>query len=620
MNPSSPRIARTSPSPAWALALCILLYAACSIDDRTSAPPFPDASALLDAAVTLDASLPLDASVALDAASPTDAGADSGNAFFPPGYCEADHGAHCYYVAADGDDTHPGTWDEPFKTFKPALVLVGPGDFIYARGGTYGLDNAMVSGTGRDPRFPASSTVPTCPEGETAAEGAAGWECHYDTYSMIVIGNFTSWATSAPSYSVRSGEPGAPITVKSFPGEKARFAAPSSNGMPANAVPCADCAPGTLPSAYTNSLKSFVKVSLKSYWVIEGFDMDGSFVTGTGVIAIGGGNSEPGETHDIVVRNNEIHDYVAWSGSMNNVGLIKIDRGDLGGPHEITIERNILHGMSDPAAPGVWTDLNDSIHYGAVTTLSRENYYGVPGGGTGRIVISGNTLYNLPQVFFFKNPSAGPIEIHDNVIYDSDSLGAQYGSNVHFSRNLVYDVPGGFAGFGNWWNPDPDLAPLNGQAMTVTFNTFVGLDSLISTTGGTGHTITDNVFFGLRGRASSASWDTPAFISFGSGPSDSLDPAQSLLGQIVSDRNCFLSPYADFQMASRYLRPELTGTGQWLLEHYDPPQALATFGYDPNSVISVQTDPFTVFVAPSIGNFELSDPSLCPGMGFYARL
>ena len=78
--------------------------------------------------------------------------------------CAAVDDARCFYVAPDGDDSADGSIEAPFKTFKTALVLVAPGDFIYARGGVYGRENAMIASAQRLPQaeFPAP-----CAEGQT---------------------------------------------------------------------------------------------------------------------------------------------------------------------------------------------------------------------------------------------------------------------------------------------------------------------------------------------------------------------------------------------------------------------------------------------------------------------
>lgn len=42
-----------------------------------------------------------------------------------------------FYIAPDGDDSNPGTFDEPFATLPDAQVPMAPGDTLYMLGGTY---------------------------------------------------------------------------------------------------------------------------------------------------------------------------------------------------------------------------------------------------------------------------------------------------------------------------------------------------------------------------------------------------------------------------------------------------------------------------------------------------
>ena len=124
--------------------------------------------------------------------------------------CEATSGSKCLYVAPSGSDAHPGTSAAPFKTFRPALISANPGDFIYARGGTYTSDNSM-----------------------------AGW----------IYGNWMIAITddSSRSLFVKDGLPGKPITVRNYPGERPMFTGPAAA----------------------------ILVQGKSYWTIQGFDIDG---------------------------------------------------------------------------------------------------------------------------------------------------------------------------------------------------------------------------------------------------------------------------------------------------------------------------------------------------------
>jgi len=51
--------------------------------------------------------------------------------------CEASEGHSCYYVATNGSDSNPGTFEEPFGTVQHALDTMSGGDIIYLRGGIY---------------------------------------------------------------------------------------------------------------------------------------------------------------------------------------------------------------------------------------------------------------------------------------------------------------------------------------------------------------------------------------------------------------------------------------------------------------------------------------------------
>jgi hypothetical protein len=44
-----------------------------------------------------------------------------------------------YYVAPWGDDTNPGTFEEPWSTWQKAFETAKPGNVVYFRGGVYYL-------------------------------------------------------------------------------------------------------------------------------------------------------------------------------------------------------------------------------------------------------------------------------------------------------------------------------------------------------------------------------------------------------------------------------------------------------------------------------------------------
>jgi peptidoglycan hydrolase-like protein with peptidoglycan-binding domain len=462
------------------------------------------------------------------------------------GICEAQSGK-CFYVATDGNDSNPGTFASPFKTFKPALTAVSSGDIIYARGGTYSDDNSESPGP-------------------------------YGNSMMAILDD--------GSYTVKNGSANAPIIVKNYPNE-----IPVLSGADAK-----------------------ILIVLKSYWTIQGFDLDGSKLNFPSQVYIGGG-TQSAQTHDITIINNKFHDFITWNSSSNNVGMIKIDRGDYdGGPYNINILNNTFHDMSDPANPGVWSGLSDMQHYGAVTVLSCQIYISYDCQGNGAIVISGNEIYHLPQALFFKNPMQGPITIQNNIIHDSDALGVMNASNATLKNNLVYNVPVGFWVVGDSGGiNDQRINSINGRNLVINNNTFVGLNLLLGIRDGTGESINNNVFFGLKGETQGADWNTTALIEkniIDSSP-DSLDPAQSALQQIHSDNNCYFVATPDAQIVSRYLPAVISLIGDVLIN-----QAQSIFGFDKNSKFTVETNENNVFVNPSSNNFNLINPSICSGAGY----
>ncbi|MBN1675689.1 MAG: DUF1565 domain-containing protein [Kiritimatiellae bacterium] len=85
--------------------------------------------------------------------------------------------AATYYVASTGNDAHPGTWAQPFRTLQKGADVARAGDTVQVRGGSY-TDDVTVkysgtgtplsasterSGTGTNPRAcPTAQPVPAC--------------------------------------------------------------------------------------------------------------------------------------------------------------------------------------------------------------------------------------------------------------------------------------------------------------------------------------------------------------------------------------------------------------------------------------------------------------------------
>ncbi len=492
--------------------------------------------------------------------------------------CAAVDGARCYYVAPDGDDAAAGTIEAPFQTFHAALALVGPGDFIYARGGTYGLVNSTVSGYQRLPR----DAFPTpCPPELVETSGT----CQVEVRAFASIRRWSGWPApdqAAAAFDIPAGEPGRPITLRNFPGEVPVLdtGALFERG---------DAIEAAIRSA-ENQYQQRVAIKMnRSHWVVRGFEITGGSIDSRGNI------------QDLTIEDCDIHDLSIHGG--DNPGLIRINRG----PEDVRIINNRLYNLFDLAQPGEWENVSDAQHFGAVTTLSGENYGGDD--GTGAIEIRGNTIFNVPQAFFFKNQAAGPITIESNHIYDCGRLAGNVSSNVTLRRNLIHGVRYGFWRQGQGYveaslPPDEEAAvfAIDGHNLTIEYNTIVGLeDSLVGLNHGDGHVFRRNVIVGLTGTAASAGYDSASYIKI-----EERSPA----GVIMSDENCFVVADAGFQMVAVY-------PSDGPVQHFDLAQARSMFSLDLSSSVVVETDLAEIFVDVSGDDYALR-PSLACGAAGHA--
>src|ERR1041384_1599402 len=55
-----------------------------------------------------------------------------------------------YYASPTGSDSHPGTYNQPFRSVARGLQAVGAGDTIILKDGTYGNDTPYGGGSSSD--------------------------------------------------------------------------------------------------------------------------------------------------------------------------------------------------------------------------------------------------------------------------------------------------------------------------------------------------------------------------------------------------------------------------------------------------------------------------------------
>lgn len=484
------------------------------------------------------------------------------NATYVTATCEAISPGQCWYIATTGNDTTGnGSFENPFMSRQAVGGNASPGDVIYYRGGTYNTSHLVLAGTYEGPE--------------------------------------TSWSPE-PLYSWGrigvSGNATHPITIKAYPNETVIFDIRDG----------ADVYPGNSTSGVFemfdgwSTVNAFALNSDTNHQVIDGFNIRGQRIN------IWGGTA-PSGTHNITIKNNRIYDLGIVGG--NNPGIIRIDRGDNIGATDIYIINNTLHDLYDSTTSGHtdWFNTSDAQHFGAVTTLSGEVYGGYdnywPPGGTRRIVIENNTIYNIPNVFFFKNPSFGPIEIRNNVIFNATGMGNMLASNMNFTENLVYAVPGGA-------NPDgwPDVGDSRIEAMfatnwSFTHNTFANnFNYFPSSRYGYNYVATNNIFQGFTGEIV---WTTPGI--FGTRTNISLlTPRYS---NYTVDENCYVTDQSTFIHTSR-LDDDWSNPSE-----YNITDVQTLFGWAFNSTVVLNEDATDVFEDPAAGDFAVQTSHPCEGYG-----
>jgi hypothetical protein len=413
-----------------------------------------------------------------------------------------------------------------------------------------------------------------------------GGTYNYDN-SMVTSGGRTFIALRGAS--VDNGTNSQRITISNYPGE----------------TPYLDFSDSRFNNAYFAIL-----IWEKSFWTIQGLDIEGGMVSFHSDFN-GDAGGDGALTHDIIIRNNNIHDRSVGAGL--NLGLIRINRGDSNGVWNIFIQNNQLHDFYHTGETGVW-NIPSHTSIAALSLMACEQYVGINCGATGYIEFSGNTVYNMPEGIFIKNPTTGVTLIKDNIFHHINAFSYNTKSNTEYTHNLIYTLGLQSAGVENvlWqlghdgdaYSQSSPLWDLEGENTTFSYNTVIGVTGLVGISKGSGN-IHHNVFFGLSGGGG-----RPAYITKLNQYPDGSTEATSMLQNFESDYNCFITPTANFNMAFRHTSAGYTG--------YNPTQARSTFGWDPNSIFITQSNPNSIFVNPAGGDYNLLNPSQCPGMGYYA--
>ncbi|MEM4259936.1 MAG: hypothetical protein QXG00_01755 [Candidatus Woesearchaeota archaeon] len=374
-------------------------------------------------------------------------------------------------------------------------------------------------------------------------------------------------------YNAKSGNSTHRITIRNYPGEN------------------------PILNASNSAIGHAIIINRRSYWTIQGLEIIGK------EIQMMDGTTPANANHDIIIRDNKIHD-VFMPNNGDNYGLIFINRGDsTGDPYNIFIWNNTLYNLY------IGGEIMSPNYNKAAITLMSICSYDINNPSlpcTGYVEIENNTIYNVGHAFHFKNAMYGPIKVYNNNIHTAIRLGISRASNVRLIKNMIYNLNGGFRMIGTDDIQDTDYHfNATGQNYVIENNTMVGIEGMLEEMyNGKNHIIKNNIFFGLT----TPRGGSRAYIDKSHLYPDSPNPLNSTLQTITSNNNCFITPTTNFQFVLRRVTP---------IEYYNYDEAKNMFGFDTNSVIIIESNASKIFVDPTNNDYHLIDTGMCPGMGYY---
>ncbi len=465
------------------------------------------------------------------------------------------------FVAPNGSDNGNGTINSPWKRPNDFIKTAIAGDTLQLREGHYTISNADTCSGTRGLRFMSISR-------------------NNDN------GNY--WIAN-------SGTQAQPIVIMPYPGETVVVDSANSLDEPAISI-------GTIAGPI-------------KYWIIQGLTIRGGFVS------IGGDGVEY-----ITIQKMKIQGGSNSRG--NNTGAFIVDRGDVNGPKNIMIRDNeisdirihdagIFYKWNSPGSPYV-------LDFACLTTLDGKNYGVPPQGGTGRIDFIANVCHDMPNLFYLKNASRGPVYIDSNTFYNARSIGNAAPSNVYMRRNLIYGVQDGLTIGGYGGKQVDSLWLISGQNFNFQFNTVLGVNNMFSfSEHGNGHTITNNVFTGL---GSTVDYDHSGLISRGNSQSSTdtynrQDAGPSILISQLRESsvkdNCIVPLRPDWQAASQY---RVDTQGGRLIKHFNYQQSKDSLLLFPTDIIKYRGTTDSIFKSPLAGDFHLLSSLGCPvDVGVYGN-
>ncbi|MDY6878095.1 MAG: right-handed parallel beta-helix repeat-containing protein [Chloroflexota bacterium] len=294
-----------------------------------------------------------------------------------------------YYVAPDGDDTSPGSVDEPWATLQFAADTVTPGDEVVVLDGEYAGFRLETSGTAED-------SIHFRADGEGAvinADGPTGDGIRLQNVGYIVIEGFRIENVSGRGIAHRGATPVEP--VRGLVIRDNTVVTTGSEGMYLSEVADSQVENNTIVGAGTGStlLRGhgiYLANAGSDGTTIRGNDISGSLTAGihfNGDLSVGG----DGIISGLLIEDNVIHDNgqngfnmdgvqdsvirnnLIYGNELNGIRAYAIDAAE--GPRGLRIVNNTIHVPAD----GYWCvriteDLGDNVVFNNI--LMNDYPYG----------------------------------------------------------------------------------------------------------------------------------------------------------------------------------------------------------------------------------------------------
>ena len=296
--------------------------------------------------------------------------------------------AATYYTATTGDDANSGTQGSPFGTIKKGLSVMGAGDTLYLRGGTYneGIDSqneTLPSGTS----WSNPITIAANPgETVTLTRGLGINSYNQGTYQYIVMDSLIIDASNVDGAGVFIGGPNT-HHIRLQNGEVKNM---HSLGPACSLGPAEVCPGGQGVQSYAASFVEFINLKVHDNGVNRldhGFYVCGNNITirdsdvynnsGYGIQIYDG--SSPGCSINTQIYNNRIHDN-------RGDGGVTLNDGD-----NIQFYNNLVYNNTNGVAISYGKPNNTQIYN---NTIYNQQGGGIDvGSGVTNTLIKNNILY-----------------------------------------------------------------------------------------------------------------------------------------------------------------------------------------------------------------------------------